>query len=202
VQYHCNGGLRLARKFLLHPPPHTAHNPNHWQIPAEDPSLTLERQIIAADCQVLEAVLSFLRQDWGSYMKGAWVLRRAWKTYQRVYAKLRTLYMRDLREKAKGESNRMTSTSCVFDSIPAPPPPVAGGAADSSPTADPEERSRQLHHAKAAPGDRATRQAGVSHSLSVPFGLLSLVRPSTSSPPSSSAASSEEGSPAGGSPGW
>jgi hypothetical protein len=45
-------------------------------------AMRLEQQIIAADCQVLIAILNFLQQDWGSYMKGAWVLRKAWKIYQ------------------------------------------------------------------------------------------------------------------------
>ena len=53
----------------------------------------LESQIIAADCQVLAAVLSFLQQDLGSYMKGGWVLRKAWKIYQKAYVSIRDIYM-------------------------------------------------------------------------------------------------------------
>ena len=37
---------------------------------------------------------SFSLQDWGSYMKGAWVLRRAWKIYQRTYTDIRRLYIK------------------------------------------------------------------------------------------------------------
>lgn len=33
-------------------------------------------------------------QDWGSYMKGAWVLRRAWKIYQKTYSDIRRLYIK------------------------------------------------------------------------------------------------------------
>ena len=33
-------------------------------------------------------------QDWGSYMKGAWVLRRAWKIYQRTYTDIRRHYIK------------------------------------------------------------------------------------------------------------
>lgn len=43
--------------------------------------------------QVLAAVLNFLRQDWGSYMRGGWVLRKAWKIYYKAYAQIRKLYM-------------------------------------------------------------------------------------------------------------
>merc|ERR1719317_188608 len=43
----------------------------------EATALKLEQQIILADCQVLAAIINFLHQDWGSYMKGGWVLRKA-----------------------------------------------------------------------------------------------------------------------------
>lgn len=61
--------------------------------------------MVAADCQVLEAVLSFLHQDWSSYMRGAWVLRKAWKVYQKTYGHIRRLYMKEvgLRENSIGE---------------------------------------------------------------------------------------------------
>ena len=39
--------------------------------------------------QVLAAVLNFLHQDWGSYMRGGWVLRKAWKVYQKTYRQVR-----------------------------------------------------------------------------------------------------------------
>lgn len=56
-------------------------------------SLRLEQAIIIADCQVLAAVINFLHQDWGSYMKGGWVLRKAWKIYQKAYSQIRAIYM-------------------------------------------------------------------------------------------------------------
>lgn len=56
--------------------------------------MKLEQQIIVADCQVLVAILNFLQQDWGSYMKGAWVLRKAWKIYQKTYTQIRHLYIK------------------------------------------------------------------------------------------------------------
>ena len=57
-------------------------------------ALKLEQQIIIADCQVLAAIINFLHQDWGSYMKGGWVLRKAWKIYQKSYAQIRQLYIK------------------------------------------------------------------------------------------------------------
>jgi len=50
--------------------------------------------IVFTDCQVLIAILNFLQQDWSSYMKGAWVLRKAWKIYQKTYVQIRHLYIK------------------------------------------------------------------------------------------------------------
>ena len=60
----------------------------------EATAVKLEQQIIIADCQVLAAIINFLHQDWGSYMKGGWVLRKAWKIYQKSYTHIRQLYIK------------------------------------------------------------------------------------------------------------
>ncbi|KAL0278367.1 UNVERIFIED_CONTAM: hypothetical protein PYX00_000203 [Menopon gallinae] len=59
-----------------------------------DPDLAnkLEEQIILADSQVCIALLTFLQQDLTSYVKGGWVLRKAWKVYQHTYSQILTLY--------------------------------------------------------------------------------------------------------------
>uniref|UniRef100_A0A0K2UP74 Uncharacterized protein n=1 Tax=Lepeophtheirus salmonis TaxID=72036 RepID=A0A0K2UP74_LEPSM len=57
-------------------------------------ALRLEQQIILADCQVLAAIINFLQQDWGAYVKGGWVLRKAWKIYQKAYGQIRSLYLK------------------------------------------------------------------------------------------------------------
>ena len=72
----------------------SANNKKTAQEVTEATALKLEQQIILADCQVLAAIINFLHQDWGSYMKGGWVLRKAWKIYQRAYTQIRDLYMR------------------------------------------------------------------------------------------------------------
>ncbi|XP_068196855.1 tetratricopeptide repeat protein 39C-like isoform X2 [Antennarius striatus] len=46
----------------------------------------LQRQIIIADCQVYIAVLSFIKQELSSYIKGGWILRKAWKMYNKCYS--------------------------------------------------------------------------------------------------------------------
>ncbi|XP_069477013.1 tetratricopeptide repeat protein 39C isoform X2 [Ambystoma mexicanum] len=51
----------------------------------------LQRQIIVADCQVYLAVLSFVKQELSSYIKGGWILRKAWKIYNKCYVDINTL---------------------------------------------------------------------------------------------------------------
>ncbi|XP_077376593.1 tetratricopeptide repeat protein 39C-like isoform X2 [Festucalex cinctus] len=45
----------------------------------------LQRQIIIADCQVYLAVLAFTKQELSAYIKGGWILRKAWKVYNKCY---------------------------------------------------------------------------------------------------------------------
>ncbi|XP_071444935.1 tetratricopeptide repeat protein 39C-like [Hetaerina americana] len=52
----------------------------------------LEQQIILADSQVCVALLTFLQQDLSGYVKGGWVLRKAWKVYQHTYTQILQLY--------------------------------------------------------------------------------------------------------------
>lgn len=52
----------------------------------------LETQIILADSQVCIAALTFLQQDFAGYLKGGWVLRKAWKIYQKLYREILELY--------------------------------------------------------------------------------------------------------------
>ncbi|XP_076270599.1 tetratricopeptide repeat protein 39C-like isoform X1 [Rhynchophorus ferrugineus] len=58
----------------------------------------LETQIILADSQVCLAILTFLQQDISGYFKGGWVLRKAWKVYQKVYKEILTLYKEKIGE--------------------------------------------------------------------------------------------------------
>lgn len=58
----------------------------------EDVARTLECQIILADTQVCVAILTFLQQEFTGYLKGSWVLRKAWKIYQQTYTQVLNLY--------------------------------------------------------------------------------------------------------------
>uniref|UniRef100_A0A667Z975 Tetratricopeptide repeat domain 39C n=1 Tax=Myripristis murdjan TaxID=586833 RepID=A0A667Z975_9TELE len=51
----------------------------------------LQRQIIIADCQVYLAVLSFIKQELSAYIKGGWILRKAWKMYNKCYSDITQL---------------------------------------------------------------------------------------------------------------
>ncbi|XP_070277373.1 tetratricopeptide repeat protein 39C isoform X2 [Myotis yumanensis] len=51
----------------------------------------LQRQIIIADCQVYLAVLSFVKQELSAYIKGGWILRKAWKIYNKCYLDINAL---------------------------------------------------------------------------------------------------------------
>lgn len=59
-----------------------------------DKSLTsqLEEQIILADIQLCSAILTFLTQDLSGFMKGSWLLKKAWKIYQHAYNQIYNLY--------------------------------------------------------------------------------------------------------------
>lgn len=53
---------------------------------------SLEEKIVLADSLVCQSFLTFLHNDFASYMKGGWTLRRAWKVYQNTYEQLSALH--------------------------------------------------------------------------------------------------------------
>ncbi|KAF4523049.1 hypothetical protein B566_EDAN012778 [Ephemera danica] len=58
----------------------------------EEMTSRLEEQIILADTQVCVALLTFLQHDLSGYVRGGWVLRKAWKVYQHAYGQVLQLY--------------------------------------------------------------------------------------------------------------
>lgn len=77
----------------------------------------LQRQIIIADCQVYLAVLSFIKQELSSYIKGGWILRKAWKMYNRCYS--------DITHLQEGSRRRASEQQLV-------PPPSLSSPSDKS----------------------------------------------------------------------
>ncbi|XP_077990373.1 tetratricopeptide repeat protein 39C-like [Glandiceps talaboti] len=51
----------------------------------------ITRQIIIADCHFYMAMLTFVKQELSSYIKGGWLLRKAWKVYEKVYKEINTI---------------------------------------------------------------------------------------------------------------
>ncbi|XP_051978331.1 tetratricopeptide repeat protein 39C [Xyrauchen texanus] len=51
----------------------------------------MQRQIIVADCQIYLAVLYFVKQELSAYIKGGWILRKAWKMYNKCYSDISQL---------------------------------------------------------------------------------------------------------------
>ncbi|XP_014213926.1 tetratricopeptide repeat protein 39C-like [Copidosoma floridanum] len=54
----------------------------------------LERQVVLADSQVCAALLTLLQQEITGYVRGGWMLRKAWRVYQHTYNQILQLYRR------------------------------------------------------------------------------------------------------------
>uniref|UniRef100_A0A665UK10 Tetratricopeptide repeat protein 39C-like n=1 Tax=Echeneis naucrates TaxID=173247 RepID=A0A665UK10_ECHNA len=77
----------------------------------------LQRQIIIADCQVYLAVLSFIKQELSAYIKGGWILRKAWKIYNKCYSDITHLQEGTRRRASEQQVVPLLSRSHKFDSI-------------------------------------------------------------------------------------
>lgn len=62
----------------------------------------LERQIVLADSQVCSAILTLLQQELTGYVRGGWMLRRAWRVYQHAYTQISQLHRRTFGTNATG----------------------------------------------------------------------------------------------------
>ncbi|XP_049604408.1 tetratricopeptide repeat protein 39C isoform X1 [Syngnathus scovelli] len=90
----------------------------------------LQRQIIIADCQVYLAVLAFTKQDLSAYIKGGWILRKAWKVYDKCYCDITQLQERisggaSRRRKKASEQQQQAAPSSVTSS-PSQQPDAVG----------------------------------------------------------------------------
>ncbi|KAF7654201.1 hypothetical protein LDENG_00072830 [Lucifuga dentata] len=75
----------------------------------------LQRQIIIADCQVYLAVLSFIKQELSAYIKGGWILRKAWKMYNKCYSDITHLQECSRRRTSEQEGTPPLSLSSSSD---------------------------------------------------------------------------------------
>ncbi|XP_033492114.1 tetratricopeptide repeat protein 39C-like isoform X1 [Epinephelus lanceolatus] len=83
----------------------------------------LQRQIIIADCQVYLAVLSFIKQELSSYIKGGWILRKAWKMYNKCYS--------DITHLQEGSRRRASEQQAL------PPPSLSSDKSEHSRSSSP-----------------------------------------------------------------
>lgn len=58
------------------------------QLSVED---RIQRQVIVGDSLLYQAILVFTGQDIPSYVKGGWLLRKAWKIYEKLYKEMTSL---------------------------------------------------------------------------------------------------------------
>lgn len=58
------------------------------QISVED---RIQRQVIVGDALLYQAILVFTGQDIPSYIRGGWLLRKAWKIYEKLYKEVTNL---------------------------------------------------------------------------------------------------------------
>ncbi|XP_042238633.1 tetratricopeptide repeat protein 39C-like [Homarus americanus] len=132
----------------------------------EEPGSQLEQQVILADCQVLLAILTFLQQEIGSYVKGGWVLRKAWKVYEHAYTKVKRLYKQTFGEAQDVPPSSPTeeyhsSLHTNTDDLKSP------GSWSVGPTGVPgpaEDSSESSHHS--APSSSSTSTLGLRIPLS------------------------------------
>ncbi|OAD58484.1 Tetratricopeptide repeat protein 39C, partial [Eufriesea mexicana] len=54
----------------------------------------LEKQIVFADSQVCSAILTLLQQELTGYVRGGWMLRKAWRVYQHTHSQILQLHQR------------------------------------------------------------------------------------------------------------
>ncbi|KAM3866290.1 tetratricopeptide repeat protein 39C-like [Diretmus argenteus] len=92
----------------------------------------LQRQIIIADCQVYLAVLSFIKQELSAYIKGGWILRKAWKMYNKCYSDITQLQEGSKRRPSdqQGLTSPSTVSSPDRSNHATPPGPSAGQHSD------------------------------------------------------------------------
>lgn len=71
----------------------------------------MQRQIIIADSLLYQAVLTFTHQDIPSYIKGGWLLRRAWKIYEKLHREISELLSRHSQTKLSQSSDSISSSN-------------------------------------------------------------------------------------------
>ncbi|XP_015590693.1 tetratricopeptide repeat protein 39C isoform X2 [Cephus cinctus] len=77
----------------------------------------LEQQIVLADTQVCAAILALLQQEFSGFVKGGWMLRKAWRVYQHTYSQILKLYKHTFGDGPLSELESNRSTPCNGSSL-------------------------------------------------------------------------------------
>ncbi|KAL6262169.1 tetratricopeptide repeat protein 39C-like [Pogonomyrmex barbatus] len=83
----------------------------------------LERQIVLADSQVFSAISLFLQQELTGYVRGCWMLRKAWRVYQHAYSQISQLYRRTFGSNPTGFNLYCSSPTSNGSSLQSPQSP-------------------------------------------------------------------------------
>ncbi|XP_017755103.1 PREDICTED: tetratricopeptide repeat protein 39C-like [Eufriesea mexicana] len=71
----------------------------------------LEKQIVFADSQVCSAILTLLQQELTGYVRGGWMLRKAWRVYQHTHSQILQLHQRTFGSSPLGFNTRCSTPS-------------------------------------------------------------------------------------------
>ncbi|XP_048266528.1 tetratricopeptide repeat protein 39C-like [Bombus affinis] len=94
----------------------------------------LERQIVLADSQVCSAILTLLQQELTGYVRGGWMLRKAWRVYQHAHSQILQLYQRTFGSNPSGFDTRCSTPSCNGSSYSLQSPHSPGSSEWSIPS--------------------------------------------------------------------
>ena len=75
----------------------------------------IQRQVIVGDSLLYQAILVFTGQDIPSYVKGGWLLRRAWKIYEKLYKEVTQLREKPKMKQQDSQSSLSNSSDGVID---------------------------------------------------------------------------------------
>ncbi|XP_043260175.1 tetratricopeptide repeat protein 39C-like [Colletes gigas] len=94
----------------------------------------LERQIVLADSQVCSAILTLLQQELTGYVRGGWMLRKAWRVYQHAHTQISQLYQRTFGADPVGFESTCSTPSCNGSSYSLQSPHSPGSSEWSIPS--------------------------------------------------------------------
>lgn len=88
----------------------------------EGPQISVEeriqRQVIVGDSLLYQAILVFTGQDIPSYIKGGWLLRKAWKIYEKLHKEVKMLRENPKMKKSSSKGSIQSNSNSVSSDGP------------------------------------------------------------------------------------